>query len=433
MIRQRSPELARLFLAVLLGSFFLTASAAAGDLRDFVSDLYGGSGVTLTDLTLGPAPNRDFMISSRNGLNSQGSGLALNLSFISPSYVSSGLTFDFELGTVVRVDRSLGPLIAEDATTIGAKRLDVAFSYSRVDFKRLDGDRLNDLTLVFSGRDIDGPDGGPDGVLGPLDTEFAFELDELLIDLDLEITQDVFALFATYGLGKRWDVGVVVPIIHVVARSEARGSISRACSQTSLTCVERSEALHNFGSAGDPRRSKAGGDATGIGDVILRSKIQLMRGFDPWPDLGFLAEIGLPTGDKDDLLGTGEASFKFVFIASKRYDWFTPHVNLGYQITTGSIETDSLRYLVGFDARVIKRLTVAADVVGRYAIASPTGPSARTRIGGDHLVDLAVGARLRLFRSFVANTNLQIPLNRNEGLRPDLIWTVGFDFAYGFD
>jgi hypothetical protein len=73
--------------------------------------------------------------------------------------------------------------------------LNLALTYTRIDFKSFEGTSLEDLQLTFLHDDVNG-----DGVRGPLGTPFDFELDQVQVDLDLTLEQDVLALFATYGV-----------------------------------------------------------------------------------------------------------------------------------------------------------------------------------------------------------------------------------------
>ena len=92
-----------------------------------------------------------------------------------------------------------------------------------------------------------------------------------------------------------------------------------------------------------------------------------------------------------------------------------------FELTTGPSELDNLRYIVGFDARLHKRLTLALGTIGRWA------PDAE--IGG-HIVDFAIGGKWNVYRSLLFDVNFQIPLNRNEGLRPDFIWSLGLEYPF---
>jgi hypothetical protein len=183
-----------------------------------------------------------------------------------------------------------------------------------------------------------------------------------------------------------------------------------------------SNAVHNFGPGGDSPHSTTGGDATGVGDVLLRTKYNFLRGEPAWPDFAVAGQVKLPTGKADDLLGTGDTRFLGLLVASKTFGFVEPHLNVGYDATTGNSKEDNVRYVGGLDARVLPSLTLALDVLGQWR---PNGTGI-----GDNLVDLAVGGRWNIFRSFLFNANVLLPLNKNEGLRPDLIWTVGLEYTF---
>jgi len=225
--------------AVLFGALLsIPSGAEADDLKNFVTDLYGGDGITLvTDPRGAPGGlNTGFVNSSLQGLDGLNSQLLSTLSLFSLSSAPPGFTFDFELGVPIQEAGSLGPLIAERAETIGKKRLSVAFSYSRVEFKRLDGDKLNDLTIFLPSDDIIPPGGdgqiGPDPPCDPSDplactSPSAVELGQVRVDLDIEMKQEIFAFFAKYGVLDNWDVEVVVPIVHTRVRADAKATIVR--------------------------------------------------------------------------------------------------------------------------------------------------------------------------------------------------------------
>lgn len=122
-------------------------------------------------------------------------------------------------------------------------------------------------------------------------------------------------------------------------------------------------------------------------------------------------------------MGTGETRVQGIFIS----DWqllqaLAIHLNLGYEVAPGDSELNNFRAIAGLDAALIKNLTLAADVLGRW---EPNGDGI-----GDTILDLAVGTKWNLWRNTVLSANVQVPLNRNEGLRSDLIWFVGLENTY---
>jgi len=406
-LRLRSLQLPAFLLVFLFGLIWNPLSAGAGRLKNVVGDLYGGDGILLQpSAVFSHAPH--FSASSLQGLDTLNTALTSNLGLFAFNSTVAGFTFDIERGVPVRTTESLGPLLAERAPTLGAGKLNFGFAYTRLDFKRFEGQRLNDLSLIFEHEDLNGN--------GIRDTTgiFSFESDDIRVDLDLEIAEDVFALFATYGLTRFWDVGIVFPIVHVRVRADAQATIVRYSSISPL--------VHNFGPQSDSPQSRAGGDETGIGDIILRTKYNFLRAQPRWPDLAIVGELKLPTGDDDNLLGTGDTNLRALLVASRSFGLLTPHVNLGFEWTTEGSEQNNVRYVAGLDARVHRSLTVAVDVLGRW---EPSGDGV-----GDHMVDLALGAKWNVFRTFLLNANVQLPLNRGEGLRPNFIWTVGIENTF---
>ena len=52
-------------------------------------------------------------------------------------------------------------------------------------------------------------------------------------------------------------------------------------------------------------------------------------------DSAAMADLTLPTGDRENFLGTGRVQLRLAYIASKTIRKFTPHVNVGYQARFG--------------------------------------------------------------------------------------------------
>ncbi|MGH7317108.1 MAG: transporter, partial [Candidatus Rokuibacteriota bacterium] len=183
-----------------------------------------------------------------------------------------------------------------------------------------------------------------------------------------------------------------------------------------------SQIVHNFGPNSSPSHVSGGGDKTGIGDILLRTKYNFLRNAGAWPDLAVLGQVKLPSGDPDNLLGTGETNFLPMLVASKTYGFLTPHVNAGYELTTGPREHDNLRYIVGADARLHPRVTFATDLLGRW--------EPNRKGNGSHLVDMAFGLKWNPVGSFLVGGYAQIPLNRDKGLRADVIWSLAAEYIF---
>jgi hypothetical protein len=394
-------------ITVALCLFGAPVEGEAGDLKDTISSLWPG-GIRLQPPTAGFSHEPHFLAASLQGLDTLNTSLASSLGFLSLNSSTSGFTFDIERGVPVRTTDSLGPLLAERAPTLGKGKLDVALTYTRIEFSRFQGKRLNKLKLDFQHEDTNRN--------GIKDTTgiFSFESDVVEATIDLSIEEDVWALFGTYGITRNWDVGIVVPIIHIRLRAVGDATIIRNSPV--------SQVVHNFGPDSSPSHVSGGGDKTGVGDILLRTKYNFLRNQGAWPDLAVLGQVKLPSGDPDNLLGTGHTNFLPMLVASKTYGFFTPHVNAGYELTTGPREDDNLRYIVGFDTRLHPRVTFATDLLGRW--------EPNRNGNGSHIVDLAFGLKWNPVGSFLVGGYAQVPLNRNEGLRANVIWSLAAEYIF---
>jgi len=415
-MKVRLRAVLNLSLILLLAGSVRLADAA--DLKDAIRNLYGGQGILLEPLPL-PFPSQEsrFQASSLQGLDRLNS--QLTSAIVVPSFNSSvtGFTFDIERGVPVRTTESLGTLLTERATTLGARKLDLTFTYTRVNFTKLQGKDLKDLELVFLRGDANG--NGIRDTSGP----FSFESDVIRTRLSVDLTEDIFALIATYGLTAEWDVGFVVPMTHIRLIAKAHAAIFDQFGNPGGTKIGDIP-IHRFGPNSSQPDASGGGDETGLGDIVLRTKYNFLRHYDDLiPDMAFLVELKLPTGDEERLLGTGGTNLTGLLVASRTYArWFTPHVNLGYEIDTKDTRQNAIRYALGFDARLLPELTLAAGLIGR---AKPDGSGT-----GDHIVDLSLGVKWNPINSLILRTNVQIPLDKNSGLRADFIPTVGIEYIF---
>jgi hypothetical protein len=234
-----------------------------------------------------------------------------------------------------------------------------------------------------------------------VDANPSFESDLVATTLFLEARTQTVSFFANYGLTNQLDVSVAIPIVSVELDATMESTLDRLGSGANTS-------IHTFaGVGGDPdhRISTESGSASGIGDILFRAKYNF------WPQPGGGLALGLdlrlPTGDEDDLLGTGATQFKASVYYSGDYGKFSPHVNLGYTFSSGGLSEslgtfalgddvptpttgatdaydtvfrgqdpgvvvpnlevpDEFNYVVGFVAGVSPRLSLDFDLVGRW-------------------------------------------------------------------
>jgi hypothetical protein len=74
----------------------------------------------------------------------------------------------------------------------------------------------------------------------------------------------------------------------------------------------------------------------------------------------------LPSGDEDDLQGTGETHVTPALIVSQvMYDRLEPHVNLGIDFNADDVDRSSFAYVAGVTLQVWQPLVLMVDVIGR--------------------------------------------------------------------
>src|SRR5262249_23284384 len=149
--------------------------------------------------------------------------------------------------------------------------------------------------------------------------------------LSLHLKTDVVSGFVNYGLTPRWDVGIVVPIVRVQLNPALTSTIDRLSTSAN-------PAIHSFDGNGlSTETLSESHSATGLGDLVIRTKYRVadLQG-------GGLAaglDVRVPTGDKENLLGTGAVQTKLSLIASGEYSRVAPHANIGYMFSHGELSS----------------------------------------------------------------------------------------------
>jgi len=396
-------------------------SAHAEHLRDFITDLYGGGGIFLP-----PAPDIPDNIAQAHVPHFPGETQIAELSALSDGILSgagifalnstvTGVAFDLSTGVPQTVSDSLGPLLAERATTLGDGRWTLGFGYTSQKFKKLDGEKLSNLQVTFTHQDCCSV--GPPPIPPPDGQLTGFEQDTITLDIDVTLDQDVFALFSNYGVTDSFDVGVVVPVVRLEATASSVATVNVGTSS-----LINGNPVHSF--VNDPSLAfdETGDTKTGIGDVQVRAKWRFMDATSGFADMALFVDITAPTGNEKDLLGTGEWQYRGVYVVSKNVGRWTPHLNVGWSVASGNADAlNKVTYAAGFDTRLSQQFTLSADVLGRYNYDLKTI--------GNNIVDFAVAAKWNPWRerNIPLNAFVSVPLN-DDGLRADVIWGVGFDF-----
>lgn len=468
--------------AVAIGAIALCARPAAGqegDLSSLLPDLILRDVVLPTPTSPGLSHSAHFSPLVTNDVQNPAVGIvesvnkliAAQLSAFPLGSSSGGFTytFDRDLGTFRRGSPSFGPSFAERATTLGRRRFNSGFNYQHVSYSSIEGSSLGDgsIKVYLHHRDCCSVGSGtptppffgvvqePDGTnLSPF-----FEGDVIEAALSMRIKTDTVAMFGNYGLTNRWDIGVAVPIAHVSMDASVLATITRLS-------TESNPAIHTF-EAGNPAATQKtfarSGSASGIGDVLVRSKYRLL-------DLAgggvaIAADLRLPTGDEKNLLG-GNTQGRVTLVVSSGRDRLAEHVNVGYAlsrkspttipgtaiITTGEFP-DEIGYAAGAEFAAHARLTVVGDFVGRtlrdagrldlvtksFAFERP-GPEVippptrqfqefQPRAGNINLLFGTVGAKYNPVGNLLVTGSILVPLT-SAGLKNRVSPVIGIDFAF---
>ena len=253
---------------------------------------------------------------------------------------------------------------------MGRRNLSLGLNYLRRTYDTFDGQDLRegDIRLYFPhndccpGQGTSGQAGGDGTTLNPF-----FEGDVLEGALAINLDTDTVSFFANYGITDRLDLGVAVPIVNVDLKTDLTATIIRLATAANPL-------IHSFdGEGSDHTIQSVAGSASGIGDITLRGKVRFLD--KPGGGLAVSADLRLPTGKEEDLLGTGATQFTATFIGSTTFGKVAPHVNLGYTLSSGISEAaedafltappDEFDYSGGVDLAVHPKLSVTAELIGR--------------------------------------------------------------------
>jgi len=410
-----------------------TSTTPAAKLAFAIPKLFGPDGLTL------PNPNHlahfdnDFQANFGPFNSAIGSQLT-SLPLPSPA---SGFTYTFDpaLGVYTRSAQSYGPLLAERAETIGKEKFFAGYSFQHFRFGTLDGVDLHSFASVFQHTQTT-----PD----PLIKEDVITTKTFV---DTQINQST--AFFTYGLTDRMDVSVAVPFLNARLAVVSDATIQRIGTANDPT-------IHFFLDANNnPTNHKQfaiSGEASGIGDVLVRVKGTVLKTAPAWLALGL--DVRLPTGDAYNFLGSGALGLKPFIALSGRTKKLTPHVNVGYQWndssplagdifagTSGHLPNE-LTYAVGFDAGITKKFSFAADVLGEEVFhAQGLRPITFTAANGTKFADNAfarenhaitngaLGFKVNPVSTLLVSFNVLVQMN-DAGLRARVVPLVGLSYSF---
>jgi hypothetical protein len=329
--------------AVLLRPAAAAAQTPGQTLSDVLAFLVANQTVATGDF----AKDRAAADATRDAI---ASAVAVTLATIPQASSSGGFVYRFNpaLGTAERVSDSFGPAYVERALVAPRGQMAVGVTVRSLRLDRLDATRLDEEGVVTIANRF-GDEAAP------------FDVETLVLDL----RATTVTLTASSGIGGGLEIGAAVPFVRI-AFDGARTDVYRG--QTFV---------------------QAGGSATasGIGDIALRAKYRLAQS-----DAGSVsagADLRLPTGREEDLLGAGTRALRMLLIGSLERGPIAVHGN--GSITVGDV-ADGWGVAGALSVAAAPRVTMFAETIldrldrlGRLETAAAPHPS----IAGVETVRLA--------------------------------------------
>jgi len=348
---------------------------------------------------------------------------------------SGGFAYDFDAssGTFKRATNSFGPAFAERALTNGRHRLSIGLNFQYSKYNRFEGADLGDGSVKFYQTHLDVPG------------DNFFEGDLVQVSEQINVSTATSTLFANYGVTDALDVAVAVPFIHIAVDAQLDAKILR------LATGENATNIHSFAGGASTSSSSASDSATGVGDILLRGKYRFLSR--PGGGLAAGIDLRLPTGDEEELLGTGGVGATVTLIGSSAYGRLAPHFNIAYSGNEHSHvigAPNEFDYKFGSEFVASPRVTVNVDALGRNLIdagrlqLAPTTHNYRNSLGVPgsitfdeyqlhtgslNLMDLALGGKFNIGDNLLINANVLFPLN-DAGVRASVTPVIGFDYSF---
>ena len=264
------------------------------------------------------------------------------------------------------------------------------------------------------------------------------------------ITLSQFTTFFNYGVNDRVDVAIAIPIVSVDLNVTSVATIQRIGTTNAAVHFFFKPTNDTFG---DQQTFTKAGTASGVGDILLRLKLQAVKRPSVGVSLGL--DGRLPTGDEQDLLGSGAPGVKPFLILSSSHKVFSPHLKLAYQwngnsLLAGNILAatkadlaDQAFFEAGADIALGKKLTLAADFLGQRVIdgerlapdtfhalnGRDTFPNVQLFHGSYNIADASVGLKANPGGNLLMNLNLVFKLN-DTGLRDRVTPLFGIEYSF---
>lgn len=316
---------------------------------------------------------------------------------------ASGFEYRFNpaLGTVERASETFGPFYVERARTAGPGQVSVGFTLRYASFGSLDGYNLHDGALVTTANQLN-------GATAPFDQE----------QLTLGVKARTVTFFGNIGVTDRIDISAAVPLISLSVTG------SRISIDNNTTRLQ----------------ARAEASTRGIGDIAVRARMRLTEDGPAVAAAG--AELRLPTGREEDLLGAGTPGIQFLGMGSAEAGPANVYGNVALGL--GGVGNE-VSYSGAIAVAATPNVTVVGELLARHLfgldrIIPVTEPHPRIRnvtttrlmpAGESQTTMYAVtGFKWDVASTWLLHGQVLFPLS-DAGLTSKFTPTIALDYAFG--
>jgi len=405
---------------------------------------------------------------------------------------------------MVPMHYGFGPLFTAHAGAIGRGKVSVSFNYQNESYGWLDGIPLKSSRIGFV-------------LKPPASLQSRYGRDVVQESLALRLQQDVATFGLVYGATDRLDIGVGVPIVHIEMEGQLRAQVfgsvytltprpptvpadshffdvypstpgqAPGCTSTAIDITGVPHApgevalfdMVELATRTITRKCKA----SGIGDIVGHARYRLNASESN--ALGVSLDARLPTGDEENLLGTGGIRTTAAVNWTGRAGRFLPHATAGYVIGVGDSTAlfnsvtactattpaapatrattcntiasptpldlkppSEINLAGGTDIVFYRRLTIGADIFARrisdlttFTVSESTAPALspgdppvagtllQVKGKGATLMLAVAAAQVALTPRTVLKANMLIPM-KGDGLSPRMSFGAGLGVRY---
>jgi len=317
--------------------------------------------------------------------------------------VSSSAGFVYRLnpalGVIERTSSNFGAFYTERAVRGGRGQASFGLNYQSSNFGSLQGASLSQGEF-------------PTTAVRTAGSAQPFGRDTLALNLEARTT----TAFGTFGVTDRLDVSVAVPVVRV------NFSGRRSTTMAGQTLVQATRS----------------GRASGLGDATIGARYGFLGGGSRSVAIG--ADLRLPTGREEDLLGSGKAAARFLGIGSWEGDRIGLHGNVGAGVGGLSRElfwsgattiavTPRVTAVGEITGRRLGELTVLGDIYLPHSTVAGLETMRWVPVGkGVNTAFLVTGVKVNITGSLLLNGSVLVRLS-DAGLRAKVTPNVSFSYA----